>query len=71
MLNIYNESNKTNKTPLAIGGGTYAKALKCGVAFGPCEIDMNIAHMQNEGAEIEYLKKCYKMYKKAIKELSK
>ena len=71
LLNIYNESNKTNKTPLAIGGGTYAKALKCGVAFGPCEIDMNIAHMQNEGAEIEYLKKCYKMYKKAIKELSK
>ncbi len=71
LLNIYNRYNGTNKAPLAIGGGTYAKALKCGVAFGPCEIDMNIAHMQNEGVEISYLEKCYKMYKEAIKELAK
>ena len=71
LTGIYNKHNNCNKTPLAIGGGTYAKALKKGVAFGPCEIDMNIAHMQNEGVSIEYLKKCYEMYKEAIYELCK
>ena len=71
LVDIYNENNETNKQPLAIGGGTYAKALKCGVAFGPCEIDMNVCHMQNESISLDYLKKCYDMYKKAIYELTK
>ena len=71
LVDIYNKHNNTNKQPLAIGGGTYAKALKCGVAFGPCEIDMNICHMQNEGISLDYLKKCYEMYKQAIYELAK
>ena len=71
LVGIYNKHNGTDKQPLAIGGGTYAKALKCGVAFGPCEIDMNIAHMQNEGISLDYLKKCYEMYKEAIYMLAK
>ena len=69
LVDIYNKHNNTNKQPLAIGGGTYAKALKRGVAFGPCEIDMNICHMQNEGISLDYLEKCYEMYKQAIKRL--
>ncbi len=69
LVGIYNEYNNCNKQPLAIGGGTYAKVMKCGVAFGPCEMDMNIAHMQNEGISLDYLKKCYEMYKEAIKRL--
>ena len=71
LLKVYDKHNNANSKPLAIGGGTYAKAMKCGVAFGPCEIDMNIAHMQNEGASLEYLEKCYKIYKEAIMELAK
>ncbi len=71
LVDIYNENNETNKQALAIGGGTYAKALKCGVAFGPCEIDMNVCHMQNESISLDYLKKCYDMYKKAIYQLTK
>ena len=71
LVDIYNKHNGSDKKPVAIGGGTYAKVMKCGVAFGPCEMDMNIAHMQNEGISLEYLKKCYEMYKQAIYELAK
>ncbi len=71
LLNIYNEENKTNKQAIAIGGGTYARALKNGVAFGPMEIDQNECHVPNEKMKISDMEKCYNIYKKAIKELTK
>ena len=35
LLAAYNEVTGENLSPITIGGGTYARALKCGVAFGP------------------------------------
>ncbi len=35
LLDAYNSVMGTNEKPIAIGGGTYARALPLGVAFGP------------------------------------
>ena len=72
LLNIYNEETGENKKPVAIGGGTYARALKYGTAFGPEEegVDCHI-HQPNEFVSIKNLELQCKIYKRAIKELSK
>ena len=66
---VYNEIMQTCDEPIALGGGTYAKQLENGVAFGPSLIGMDMAHVENERASLEHLEKCYKIYKQAIKEL--
>lgn len=53
------------------GGGTYARALENGVAFGPVFDGGAVCHVPNERIKIEDLRKCYLIYKDAIKELSK
>lgn len=56
--------------PITIGGGTYARALPVGVAFGisfPGE--EGVAHMPNEYVSIESLKKSFEIYYRAIKSL--
>lgn len=71
LLKIYNEETGENEKPLAIGGGTYARALKYGAAFGPEKGEDCHIHQPNEFVTIENLKLQYKIYKRAIKELSK
>ncbi len=71
LINIYNKEFGVKKEPIAIGGGTYARALKSGVAFGPSFITDNMCHVIDERISIEHLEKCYKVYLKAIKELVK
>lgn len=71
LLKIYNEETGENEKPLAIGGGTYARALKYGAAFGPEKGEDCHIHQPNEFVTIEKLKLQYKIYKRAIKELSK
>ena len=58
--------------PVAIGGGTYARAMKNGVAFGPetASTDFKI-HQPNEFASSENIELQFSVYKAAIKELSK
>lgn len=55
LLKVYADRTGTNPKPLAIGGGTYARAFKNAVAFG-CE-DLSkkgsIVHMPNEHISIE------------------
>lgn len=53
------------------GGGTYARALKFGVAFGPVFEGGAVCHIPNEKFKISHLEKCLYIYKDAIKELSK
>ena len=69
LLDVYNKEFGCNEKPIAIGGGTYARALENGVAFGP-SID-EPCHVPNEKIKIEKLKKCYSVYKSAIYELTK
>lgn len=70
LLNVYNNQLKVKGCPTVTGGGTYARALKNGVAFGPSFSD-GCCHMPNERIKIEDLKLCFSIYKEAIKELSK
>ena len=72
LLDIFNETMGTDYEPMAIGGGTYARALKMGTAFGPeMPGEESTIHQPNEYVTIENLKLQCVMYKKAIKELTK
>lgn len=53
------------------GGGTYARALKLGVAFGPVFEGGAVCHVPDEKIKLSDLEKCMYIYKDAIKELSK
>ena len=69
---VYNEVTGKNTRPLAIGGGTYARALKCGAAFGPEEAgEENTIHQANEYITFDKIEKCFKIYKLAIERLTK
>ncbi len=67
LLAVYNEQTGQNAKPIAIGGGTYARALPCGVAFGPIFPDqISTIHQKNEYVDIPTLRKTYEIYKQAI-----
>ena len=70
LLAAYNEVTGENACPITIGGGTYARALKCGVAFGPIFPDMeSTIHQKDERVSIKDFKKMYDVYYLAIKKL--
>ena len=71
LLNIYEETFEEKGKPITTGGGTYARALENGVAFGPSLYGEHCCHVPNEKISIDRLKKCYIAYKRAIYELSK
>lgn len=72
LCSVYNEVTGKNVEPVAIGGGTYARALKCGAAFGPEEAgEENTIHRANEYITFEKIEKCFKIYKLAIERLTK
>ena len=69
---VYKEQTGQELEPLAIGGGTYARALNTGVAFGavfPGKVEL--AHQKDEYIEIEDLVLNAKIYAHAIAELIK
>ena len=70
LLNAYNSVTNENLQPIAIGGGTYARAIEQGVAFGPIFPDMeSTIHQANERVKVSDLLRISKIYYKAIKEL--
>jgi succinyl-diaminopimelate desuccinylase len=72
LLKVYNDVLGVNEKPIAIGGGTYARALKHGVAFGPeFTNEVSTVHQKNEYIEINKIDLLFKIYYKAIKELIK
>jgi len=72
LLGVYNEFTGENATPIAIGGGTYARAMKNGVAFGPCFLsEPSTAHQADEKIKKAHLFCAYQTYGEAIKRLSK
>ena len=67
LLSAYNEVTNKNAEPISIGGGTYARAMNGGVAFGPEFPDEdNMIHQVNENASIKSLRLAYDVYLKAI-----
>ena len=72
LMGIYKKHTGSNSPSIAIGGGTYARELKCGVAFGPMfEDEESTIHMPNERLRLDYFEKMFHIYYDAIKELSK
>lgn len=71
LCGVYNEVTGKNVQPIAIGGGTYARALKCGAAFGPEEFgEESTIHKPDEYITFEKIEKCLKIYKLAIQRLT-
>lgn len=71
LCETYNEVTGKNVKPIAIGGGTYARALKCGAAFGPEEAgEENVIHQPDEYITFEKIQKCLKIYKLALERLT-
>ncbi|MDQ1144696.1 succinyl-diaminopimelate desuccinylase [Bacillus sp. SORGH_AS 510] len=69
---VYEEQTGENAELIAIGGGTYARSLKAGVAFGPLFPGRpDIAHQKDEYMYIEDLLKATAIYAQAIYELAK
>ena len=70
LLSVYNEVTGKQASPIAIGGGTYARALKYGAAFGPEEEgEESTIHQPNEYITFEKIRKCFDIYKLALKKL--
>ena len=70
LLDSYNKVTGEMAEPIAIGGGTYARALPCGVAFGimfPDDVDT--MHAPDEFISFTNIKKAYEIYYEAIKRL--
>lgn len=68
---VYEEQTQEQAKLLAIGGGTYARALESGVAFGalfPGRPD--VAHQKDEYIELDDLFKATTIYAQAIYELA-
>jgi succinyl-diaminopimelate desuccinylase len=67
---VYEEQTGEKAELIAIGGGTYARSLKAGVAFGPLFPGRpDIAHQKDEYMYIEDLLKATAIYAQAIFEL--
>ncbi len=69
---VYEEQTGEQADLIAIGGGTYARSLEAGVAFGPLFPGRpDVAHQKDEYIEIEDLVRATAIYAQAIYELAK
>lgn len=69
---VYEEQTGEKPELIAIGGGTYARSLKAGVAFGPMFPGRpDVAHQKDEYVIIDDLLKATAIYAQAIYELAK
>ncbi len=72
LLGVYEEETGEKGYTLAIGGGTYARAMEKGVAFGPVFPKMvAVEHQPNEFISINHLVRLARIYGKAIYTLAK
>lgn len=70
LLEVYRAETGDMSEPATMGGGTYAKVLKCGVAFGPNFPGFpDNAHQAEEYWTVEDLIKATKIYAKALARL--
>ncbi|WP_079528557.1 dipeptidase PepV [Solibacillus isronensis] len=71
LLQVYRKYSNDYSKPLSTGGGTYARVMKKGVAFGmlfPGELD--VAHQADEFVDIDNLIKATAIYAEAIVNLA-
>ncbi|MBQ8291141.1 MAG: Sapep family Mn(2+)-dependent dipeptidase [Clostridia bacterium] len=72
LTGVYNKVTGKTEKPIAIGGGTYARALECGCGFGP-EIsgEEDTIHQPNEYVTFDRIRLMSVVYYEAIKEIAK
>ena len=71
LCKVYNTHTGENAKPIAIGGGTYARALKLGAGFGPeFGKEPSTVHQANENVKKADFALVYPMYYDAIKLLA-
>ncbi len=67
LMDVYNTITGSNAKPFAIGGGTYARHLKEGVAYGMLfPGDPELEHQANEAIKLTSLVKAARIYAYAI-----
>ncbi|MYL62708.1 dipeptidase PepV [Bacillus hwajinpoensis] len=72
LQHVYEKQTGKEAKLLSIGGGTYARSLNAGVAFGALfEGKPQLAHQKDEYVDIEDLLKAAAIYAEAIYELAK
>ncbi len=73
LMGVYKDvTGDTDAEPLAMGGGTYARALPCAVAFGPTSESDHAGniHMDDEYADIDDLYRGARIFAHAFYELA-
>ncbi|WP_088032960.1 dipeptidase PepV [Evansella clarkii] len=72
LAKVYEEQTGDEAECIAIGGGTYARSLKAGAAFGPLfPGEEDAAHQADEYISVASLKKAAALYAQAIYELAR
>ncbi|MCF6408845.1 dipeptidase PepV [Pseudalkalibacillus salsuginis] len=72
LMSVYEQHTGDEGYLISIGGGTYARSLDAGVAFGAqFPGDPEIAHQKDEHADIKSLLRATAIYAQAIYELAK
>lgn len=70
LLGVYNRVTGKTAKPVAIGGGTYARVLKCGCGFGPeDEGEESTIHQPNEYISLQKIRQLSEIYYLALKEI--
>ena len=74
LLQVYREETGDPQAPRTMGGGTYARAMKKGIAFGPCFPDADPTdggpHEKDECWPVEHLIRATKIYARALARLA-
>ncbi len=71
LLSVYNEATGEALAPIAIGGGTYARALAQGCGFGPqLKAQEETIHQANEYVTFDMLRLMSDVYYKAVKAIA-
>lgn len=72
LVDIFNKKTNMNVQPIAIGGGTYARAFNNFIAYGPSfPGDTDMCHQVDEFIDIDRLMISTKIYAETIYELAK
>lgn len=72
LCEVYRKFSGKDEAPIAIGGGTYARALRCGAAFGPeIEGEEVTIHQADEYVTIERVSLMLDVYTEALRRLTK
>lgn len=70
LLKAYNDVCLEKAKPISIGGATYARVMKEGVAFGPIfPGEESTIHQKDERVSLTLFRKMYDIYKQAFKNL--